>query len=82
MKNLLIAAVALGSLAACGPPQPVVQAFNGDSVTVQTFGPRVATTDAEANRICNSAGRARAEYLSRKATDNPYLTDHLYACLG
>lgn len=82
MKTPLFAAAALATLAACAPPPPVVQAFNGDSVTVQTFGVRVATTDAEALRICSSAGRARAEFLSSKATENPYLTDHLYACLG
>ena len=88
VKNLLLA-LPIAVLAGCavGPDTPVVAAFNGDSVEIQSYG---APTDpevvAEANRICGRANK-RAELASTRQlpASGPYdlfpASSHLFLCL-
>jgi hypothetical protein len=76
-------------LSACMPVQPVVSDFNGASVKIQratlvsdTVDEAKAKTLAEATRICQSGGKARAEYASsRMLPGDTYTAEDLYLCL-
>ena len=88
VKNLLLA-LPIAVLAGCavGPDEPIVAAFNGDSVEVESYAsggdPEVV---AEANRICGRANK-RAEYASTRQlpASGPYDMfrpyTHLFLCL-
>ena len=89
VKNLLLA-LPIAVLAGCavGPDEPIVAAFNGDSVEIQSYG--IDATDpevvAEATRICGRANK-RAELASTRQlpASGPYdlfpASSHLFLCL-
>lgn len=80
MRLAILSLPAIALLAACAPP-PVVSAFNGDSVTVESYAAgRSVFTDAEAANICARGGKPVSEFLSTRET-KPGVFANLYACL-
>lgn len=85
MKRFLPLAL-IATLSACVAAAPVVTDFNGDSVKVQTdaFAPieqQKATATAEAQRICATGSKKRAEYASTVNNSQTYTATHLFLCL-
>lgn len=85
MKKTLTALAGLLALAACDVP-PIVSDYNGDSVTIVTssFQTREASlpaAQAEADRICQTGGKTRAEYASTRTNPNTYENFNLFLCL-
>lgn len=81
--------VAVIALTACAPVTPIVSDFNGSSVKIQRH---TMTSDseeiakgktlAEATRICQAGGKARAEPAStRMLPGDSYTAEDLYLCL-
>ncbi len=72
-------------LAACVPEPGVVSGFNGSSVTIRqgTFATVAEVTpaiQAEADRICGTAGK-RAEFASTLSAPDASYAEHLFLCL-
>ena len=81
-----LALVACLGLAACVSTQASVSEFNGDSVKVDVdvFLPteqQKAIAGAEAKRVCQSAGKSRAEYASHLSEGSQYTSTLLFLCL-
>ncbi|SIS86856.1 hypothetical protein [Paracoccus saliphilus] len=81
--------IAIAGLSACTPVDPIVSDFNGASVKIQrntltSDSEEVAKskTLAEATRICQAGGKARAEPAStRTLPGNEYVVEDLFLCL-
>lgn len=79
----------IGLFSACTPVTPVVSDFNGASVKIQrstlttdTEDQAKAKTMAEATRICQAGGKARAEPAStRTLPGDNYTAEDLFLCL-
>ncbi len=87
MRNLCLMCAA-AMLAACGalPKQePIVSAYNGDSVNI-IQPPLAAFSDeellAKANSICQRGSKKSAERVSRRTLPNYQGTEYLFLCLG
>lgn len=77
---------ALFALVSCGPVVPIVSDYNGDSVKIQvssmTNDPEGrAKIDAEAQRICRTGSKKRAEFASVRQLPD-YNVEYLYLCLN
>ena len=88
MRNILLAIVPSLALFACGnakPQEPVVSAYNGDSVSI--IQPAFAAfTDeqllAKANDICGRGSKKFAERVSRRVLPDYQGTEYLFLCLA
>lgn len=83
--NKLALSLALLTLAACIPADPIVSDYNGSSVKIVTsafadVADVKAETQKEADRICAKNNR-RAEYASTMTNSQTYDEEHLYLCL-
>ena len=87
MQKILPAALGLVGLAACEVPaqDPVVTAYNGDSVNIiqPAF---TSATDAQllalANSICQRGSKKFAERVSQRALPDLQGTEYLFLCLN
>lgn len=85
MKRIVISFAGLLTLAACDVA-PIVSEYNGDSVTIvtssfQTTEAALPAAQAEADRICKTGGKTRAEYASTRTNPNTYENFNLFLCL-
>ncbi len=87
MKKILLAIAAGVTLSACAieGQEPVVSAFNGDSVNI--IQPAFASfTDeqllAKANDICRRGNKKFAERVSRRVLPDYQGTEYLFLCLA
>ncbi len=77
------AVFAVLALAACVPSEPIVTAYNGDSVTISQVnfageGNRSAVSDAAGKTICVDGGKSDAVYASSRYEGG--MLHHLYLC--
>ena len=88
MNKSLVAVVSLFGLASCGdmPAQePIVSAFNGDSVNIIQPLFAAMTEDqllAKANSICQRGNKKVAERVSQRSLPDYGGTEYLYLCLS
>ena len=87
MKKVIVLISSIGFLAACDPvgQDPVVSAFNGDSVNI--IQPMFAAfTDeellAKATSICQRGNKKIAERVSRRSLPDYQGTEYLFLCLN
>ncbi|MGR3503604.1 hypothetical protein [Pseudaestuariivita sp.] len=85
--RLAASLICLVTLSACAMPkqEPIVQAFNGDSVSIvqPMFAAFTdAELDAKANSICQRGNRKFAERVSQRHLPNYEGTLYLFLCLN
>jgi hypothetical protein len=71
------------TVSACVPSEPIVTAYNGDSVTISQVnlageGNRSAVSDAAGTTICVDGGKREAVYASSRYEGG--MLHHLYLC--
>jgi hypothetical protein len=86
MRTLIAGLVAVVTLSACAieGQEPIVSAFNGDSVNIIQPAFAAFTDDellAKANDICRRGNKKFAERVSRRALPDLEGTEYLFLCL-